>query len=95
MAELDYESRCALELIQSIVRYASVSTWDGPNESGFIIIYAYPPGCAYERYLVSPVLMEKAREYLRTKVWPVDGLEPRLLGAKVLPWESGKKYRKA
>jgi hypothetical protein len=95
MAELDNESRCALELIQSFVSYASKTTWDGPNESGCIVIYAYPPGRAAERYEVSPGLIEKAKEYLRTKVWPIGGLQPRLLGAKVLPWESGKKYKKA
>jgi hypothetical protein len=95
MAELDDEGRAALELIQSFVQYASTTTWDGPNERGFIVILAYPPGRAPERYQVSPVLMEKAREYLRTKVWPIGGLKPRRLGAKVLPWESDRKYRKA
>jgi hypothetical protein len=95
MAELDEEGQAALELIQSFVPYASKTTWDGPNERGFVVIHAYPPGRAPERYQVSPVLMEKAIEYLRTKAWPIGGLKPPRLGAKVLPWESSRKYRKA
>jgi hypothetical protein len=52
-------------------------------------------GRAAERYQVSPVLMEKAIEYLRTKVWPIGGLQPRRLRAKVIPWESSRKYKRA
>ncbi len=81
MAETEDEIQRALNVVRGKISHVSCEHWE-VDKHGNYIVFAYPPGKDSQKWEVTAAQMAKIKEYLRTGIRPIGGLEPRLLGQK-------------